>query len=128
MDKREYTVCVIATATVIGAIFAFSVVSGNFILPLIAVIIGMFIMYLCKKKVEGVIQDERTYRIAEHSAMRTIQILGPLTAIMGVVTLAMSESGYFKLAEIGYTLLYFNIALLGLYMFFYGYYSRKYKG
>ena len=128
MNRKRYTIYATSTAIVIGIVFAFSIVTGNFVLPLIAIILGMSLMYLCKRRVVDVIQDERTYRIAEKSSMRTIQILGPATAIIGVVTLAMSESGYIRLAEIGYALLYFNIALLGLYMFFYGYYSRKYKG
>lgn len=128
MNKKRYTIYTITIAVAIGMVFAFSIETGNFVLPLIAIIIGVTLMYLFKRRVEDVIQDERTYRIAEKSSMRTIQILGPTTAIIGIIAITMSESGYLKLAEIGYTLLYFNIALLGLYMFFYGYYSRKYKG
>jgi len=128
MDQKMYRICVLISAITMGTVFAFSITIGNFILPLIAIILGISLMYLCKRKVEGVIQDERTYKIAEKSSMRTIQILGPTTAILGVTTLTVSESGYIDLTEIGYALLYFNIALLGLYMFFYGYYSRKYKG
>ena len=128
MNRKRYTIYATSTAIVIGIVFAFSIVTGNFVLPLIAIILGVTLMYLFKRRVEDVIQDERTYRIAEKSSMRTIQILGPTTAIIGIIAITMSESGYLKLAEIGYTLLYFNIALLGLYMFFYGYYSRKYKG
>jgi len=128
MNKKRYAIYTTTIAIAIGIVFAFSIETGNFILPLIAIILGVFLIYLLKRRVEGVIQDERTYRIAERASMRTIQILGPTTAIIGVIAITMSESGYFKLAEIGYTLLYFNIALLGLYMFFYGYYSRKYKG
>ncbi len=128
MNKKRYKIYTITIAVAIGMVFAFSIETGNFVLPLIAIIIGVTLMYLFKRRVEDVIQDERTYRIAEKSSMRTIQILGPTTAIIGIIAITMSESGYLKLAEIGYTLLYFNIALLGLYMFFYGYYSRKYKG
>ncbi len=128
MNKKRYTIYTITIAVAIGMVFAFSIETGNFVLPLIAIILGVTLMYLFKRRVEDVIQDERTYRIAEKSSMRTIQILGPTTAIIGIIAITMSESGYLKLAEIGYTLLYFNIALLGLYMFFYGYYSRKYKG
>lgn len=126
MSRRQYMICAITITIALSGVFAFSIAVGNSVLPVIAVVLGMSLTYFCRRRVEDVVQDERTYRIAEKSSMRTIQVLGPTTAVIGVVSLAMSENGYVRLAETGYVLLYFNIALLGLYMFFYGYYSRKY--
>lgn len=69
---------------------------------------------MCDRKVNSIIQDEGIYRIADRLSMRIIQILGPAAVIIGITAIIIGERGYDKLVNYGYTILWFNIALLGI--------------
>jgi uncharacterized membrane protein len=56
------------------AIFWYSVETFNPVLFMIAFVIGVILMYLAYRRVDDFIEDERSARITEKAAMRTLQV------------------------------------------------------
>jgi len=125
MDRKKFKLYGLVITIVVGFIIGLSVVRGEPAIAIVAVVIGMMLLYSLKSRVKQVIEDERVYRISEKASRRTIQVVGTTTAILGLSILGLSRSGYLELDEVGFSLAYFATALLMVYMIFYGYYSKK---
>ena len=125
MSKKTYNWCRRFVVAAVGIAVGVSVVLGNAIVPLAAVLIGMGILYLCGRRLKEVIVDERNYRVSERAARLTIAIFGPAIAILSTVLIALGRSSYPGLEQTGYTLGYSAAALVVLYDVFYYYFERK---
>ncbi len=125
MDKKKFRLCRIIITMAVAALVGWSVTTGNALLPLIAVGVGMGLLYLCKKRVKGVIEDERIYKISEKASRITLAVLAPIIAVAGVVLIALSKRGSADLSQIGFTLAYTACALMVLYTVLYFYYEKK---
>lgn len=126
LNRKQFRLCGIITTAGMGALFGWSIAIGNFVLPTVAVILGTVVLYLCKRRVEEVTEDERIYIIAEKASRGALQIFILTSAVIGVTLVALSRSGYPEVAPIGFTLVYSACALLMSYIVLYGYYNRKY--
>jgi uncharacterized membrane protein len=82
-------------------------------------------MYVLKRRVDEIIEDERIYRIGEKASYAVFKVFVTAIAVIGVVLVAMSRGIDPAFEQAGYTLLASTSVLLVLYMLFYGYYSRK---
>ena len=125
MKSKKFKQYSLAITITVGIIIGWSAIRGELTIALVAVVIGMIILYLLKSRVKQVIEDERVYRISEKASRRTIQIVGTTTALVGLSLIGLSRSGYLELSDVGFSLAYFATALLMVYMIFYGYYSKK---
>jgi len=120
MNRKQFALCGAAIASSIGAIVGYSVCTGNFVLPFVAVIGGILVLQLIKRRVEDVLEDERTYRISERASRRVLEIFGIGSALTGVTLIALD-----KHQEVGYALAFSACILILLYMIFYAYYSMR---
>lgn len=125
MDKKRFRLCRIIITMAVAALIGWSVATGNTLLPLIAIGGGMGLLYLCKKRVKGVIEDERIYKISEKASRITLAVLAPIIAIAAVVLISLSKGVSAELRQAGFTLAYTACALMVLYFIFYMYYERK---
>ncbi|MFQ6050496.1 MAG: DUF2178 domain-containing protein [Candidatus Hydrothermarchaeota archaeon] len=126
MDRKKFRLCAIIISGTMGGLIGWSVAIGNPVLPIVAVFGGMALLYLCKSRVEEVIEDERLWRIGEKASQRTLQIFGLMIALTGAVLIALSKGGSAEFTQAGFALAYSACALMVLYYIFYGYYSKKY--
>jgi uncharacterized membrane protein len=126
MEKKKYTILGIIITAIVGFVCGWAVTHGDFILPVIAIIIGLLVLNTLKRRVKGVIEDERIYKISQEASRRTVQVIGVSFATLGLVILGLSRCDYLDLEEIGYLLAYFAATLLVVYMIFYIYYGKKY--
>jgi uncharacterized membrane protein len=126
MEKKKYTILGIIITAMIGFVCGWAVTHGDFILPVIAIIVGLLVLNTLKRRVKVIIEDERIYKISQEASRRTVQVIGVLFSTLGLVILGLSRSGYLNLEEIGYSLAYFAATLLVVYMTFYIYYGKKY--
>jgi len=108
-----------------GALVGWSVAIGNAVIPIPATIGGAGLLYLLRKRLREVVEDERNYRISEKASRSTIQISAFLMAITGAVLIALHINGASPLKEVGLTLAFSGCALLIIYLTFYSYYSRN---
>ena len=128
MNKKQFTFCGLIIMFSILTVFAWSITSGNVLLPIIAIILGISGLYVCKRRMEIIVADERDYQIAEKASRSSLQFFIIINASIGVMLTVLSRSGYPELAPIGLTLTYSATTLLLLYTVFYSYYRRKYGG
>ena len=126
MERKKFKLYGLVITIVVGFFIGLSAFRGEPITAIIAVVIGMILLYALKSRVKQVIEDERVYRISEKASRRTIQVVGTTTALLGLSILGLSKSGYLNLTEVGYSLAFFATVLLMVYMIFYGYYAKKF--
>jgi len=120
MNRRQFVLYVMTITAAMGAVVGYSASTGNALLVLLAFIAGIALLHLGRRRVTEIIEDERIYRISEKASRNTLQVFGISIALIGAVLIALRES-----MEVGLTLAYSAMALLILYMIFYGYYSRR---
>jgi uncharacterized membrane protein len=126
MERKKFKLYWIIITIAVGFVIGLSALRGEPIIAIVAVVIGMILLYSLKSRVKEVIEDERVYRISEKASRRTIQVVGTTTALIGLIIIGLSKSEYLELVEVGYSLACFATALLMVYMIFYGYYARKF--
>ena len=120
MNRKQFAVCRIVIASIVGAVVGYSVYTQNFILPVGAVVAGILILHMLRRIVDEVMEDERIYRISEKAARASLQVFGISTALIGTTLILLG-----KYSDIGYTLNMSVCALIVLYVIFYAIYSRK---
>jgi uncharacterized membrane protein len=125
MDRKKFKLYGLIITIAVGFIIGLSAIRGELTIAVVAVVIGMILIYVLKSRVKQVIEDERVYRLSEKASRRTIQVVGTTTALLGLTIIGLSRSGYLELTEVGFSLAYFATALLMVYMIFYCYYAKK---
>jgi len=114
-----------------GALMGWSISSGNTvlaaILPLVSALV-VAILQLSKRRVKGIFEDERTYRISEKASRIALQIFVIICVVTGLVLIVLGQYKYPEVLQTAYTLTFSASALSVLYVVLYGYYNRKYGG
>ena len=128
MSRKMFKLCTVVITMIVAALIAWAITTGNALIPIPAVIAGVVILYLFRRGVKEVVEDERIYRIADKASRRTVQILGILMAVAGATLIAVSRSGSPSLEQAGYALAYSVCAMLVIYYITYIYYNRKFGG
>jgi len=126
MNRKEFrrTAAIITMAMV--ATVGWSVAIGNAIVPIVAVTMGLALLYFFRSRVTQVIEDERIYKIGEKASYITLRVFAVITALTGAVLIALSRSGLVDFEQAGVTLAFAACASMVLYIIFYGYYDKKY--
>ena len=129
MDKVRS--CRIAITIGTGAIAGWFILTGDAAMPVLAVIIGLALLYLCKSiwksRIQEAVEDERTHRISEKASRAALRVFALALAFTSIVLVLLGKTNAGVL-QAGYILGYSVSALLMLYLVSYGYYSRKYGG
>jgi uncharacterized membrane protein len=129
MNIKTYRNWRVAITAIIAAVAAVSVVAGNAYILISAVIIGMIVIIMLRRRVKEVIYDERTYSIAYKAARLTMSIVGIGMAIAGAILLALNRDTLSSApAQVGFALEYAVCGLLVINLAAYTYYSRKLGG
>ena len=145
MKKNIFYLTIGAVAVVLLAIFWYSVENFTPLFFTVAFVAGVVLLYLAYRRVEDFIEDERSARITEKAAMRTLQVFWvcfcafSILAVMNLIDMPRLSRAFWlnrgtavvapevlPLRLIGY----FQLALLCLMIFLYVgfriYYARKY--
>jgi uncharacterized membrane protein len=125
MSRRQFRICGAAVMVAVVALIGWSMATGNALVPIPVAIGGAALLYLLRRQVKGVVEDERNYRLSEKASRLTIQVFAFLAAITGTTLIALTENDCSHLREVGLTLAFSACALLVLYMISYAYHSRK---
>lgn len=132
-------------ALVLLAIFGYSVENFTPVLFMIAFVIGVILLYLAYRRVDDFIEDERSTRITEKAAMRTLQVFWvcfcafSIMAVMNLLYMPRFSREFWlnrendivppelmSLKIIGYIQLALLCLMIFLYVGFRIYYARKY--
>jgi uncharacterized membrane protein len=128
MKTRKLALCRMILSTILACVVVWSISVGNSVLVVVAIIAGLAVTILLRRKDERIRIDERIQLINEKSATATVKIYVLGATLVGVVLLALDNSGYAELSQSGFTLMYSACALMILNLIFGSYYRRKYGG
>jgi uncharacterized membrane protein len=117
-----------ATAAIAGAlaiVVGWSIVTRNFIVPIIAIVLAIGLSYLLRRGTKEVTRDERSNLLYERAAGATIRTCVPVAGVGAVIIIALQGHLSADMVSVAYTLAYTTCVLLLVHLAFYSYYSRK---
>lgn len=82
MTLSQYKKVRLATAFVTAIVFSQSIIFHNFMIPVAVLAASSLMLFYLRKKVKGVIADERDYVIAGKSALLAIQLFSTAAVIV----------------------------------------------
>lgn len=85
MKRLTYLVCTLIVACMVAAMVGWSMAAANFLVPVIAIPLGIIVVLACQAHVDVIIADEREKRIRSKAALRTLEIVvigGAIAAII----------------------------------------------
>jgi uncharacterized membrane protein len=93
MKKSHALLAAIAVAIAMCAGIAYGVRAGNAALPLVAFLVGVFLLLILKNRVDPVIGDEWTRLVEQKAAPMTLNTAAVLFAIIGLLLVTVSSPG-----------------------------------
>jgi uncharacterized membrane protein len=69
----------------VAAMVGWSMAAGNFLIPVIAIPLGIIVILACRAQVDIVIADEREKRIRSKAALRTLEVVVIAGAIAAII-------------------------------------------
>ena len=145
MKKNIFYLMIGAVAVALLAIFWYSVENFTPLFFTIAFVAGVVLLYLAYRRVEDFVEDERSARITEKAAMRTLQIFWvcfcafSILAVMNLLDMPRLSRAFWlnrgfntippevlSMKMIGYTQLALLCLMIFLYVGFRIYYARKF--
>jgi uncharacterized membrane protein len=85
MKRLTYLICTLIVACMVAAMVGWSMAAGNFLIPVIAIPLGIIVVLACRAQVDTVIADEREKRIRNKAALRTLEVVVIGGAIAAVI-------------------------------------------
>jgi uncharacterized membrane protein len=114
-----------AIAVALAIVVSWSIVTRNFIVPIIAIVLAIGLSYLLRRGTKEVTGDERTSLLYEKAAGATIRFCVLVAGVGGVIIIALQDHLPADMVSVAYTLAYTACVLLLVHLAFYSYYSRK---
>jgi len=85
MKRLTYLACTLIVASMVAAMVGWSMAAGNFLVPVLAIPLGIIVVLACRAQVGTVMADEREMRIRSKAALRTLEVVvigGAIAAII----------------------------------------------
>ena len=126
MKGKTLRISTAVISGVLGLIVAWSIIVGNFVVPIIAVVVAIGLSYLLRRATKDVTRDERIGLLYEKAAGATIRTCVPIAGVGAVIIIVLQNHLSADMVSVAYTLAYAACVLLLVHLAFYSYYSRKY--
>ncbi|MFA6363761.1 DUF2178 domain-containing protein [Methanoregula sp.] len=85
MKRFTYLACSLAVSILVAAMIGWSIAAGNFLVPVIAIPLGIIVIVACRKNVKEVMGDERMNKVRSVAALRTLELIVIAGAIVAVI-------------------------------------------
>jgi len=92
MKRFTSLICIFLVAVLVAAMIGWSIAAGNFLVPVVAIPLGVIVVLACRRNVEEVIADEREKKIYSQAALRTLEVAVIAGAIAAVILLSFTVS------------------------------------
>lgn len=125
MNKKTYKLFRILMILLIAAIVAMVAYMGNLILGLVVMFLGSLALYLARRNLEEITEDERTAHVASYASRMAILTFLIIITISGISLLAL-KSYFPEYKQAGLALVNASCLLIIIYGLFYVYYGRKF--
>jgi uncharacterized membrane protein len=124
MTQKSFKFVRIITAFFLAIIMAQAVMFNNYILAITAVVSGVAVIYVSKKKVKGVLNDERDYAIAGKAARLSLSIFSVAGAMATLIFMFLRYID--PIYEVISSVLAYSVcALLLLYSAIFSFYEKQ---
>lgn len=88
MKQKTYKIFRMFFVMILAGICSASVVRGNYVLPIVVAVTAAIVMFGVKKRVEGVLADERDYKNAGDAARWALTVYAMGAALAGMTLMA----------------------------------------
>ncbi len=127
MKRKLFKIINFFTARVMAAVIGFLKSIGNPAIALASFIGGIAVIYLSKRRLEDIVEDERIRQVNQKASGITLQFIIISFAVGGTVLVAMKDT-YPKYTDLGFFMSYAACTSLVLYSIFYMYFNMKFGG
>lgn len=123
MNQKTYQKWRLVIVFVLAMVFSQSIVRGNYIIPVVLMVVSSLVLWYLRSRVKGVLADERDYSLAGKAALLSIQVFGWLASVATLVF--YSQRNLNPMYEtIGLTLSYSVLFLFLVYGIVFRYYNK----
>lgn len=123
MTQKNYTKIRLVVVVITSIIFSQSLVLENFFIPVMTLAVASLTLLYLRKKVSGVIADERDYQLGGKAALLAIQVYSWI-AVVGMFLLYSLQKINPYYEAIAMTLAFSTCILMLIYSLLYRYYDR----
>jgi uncharacterized membrane protein len=127
MMQKQFRIIVFLIAMFVAAVLSFAFAIGNPLLSVSVFLAGAIAIYLCKSRVDEVVEDESIRQVSQRASMVIYKILVLVFAIGGSVLITV-RNDYPMYTDMGFFMAYASCGVLVLYGLLYMYYNRQYRG
>jgi uncharacterized membrane protein len=85
MKRFTYLACSLAVSILVAAMIGWSIAAGNFLVPVIAIPLGVIVIFACRRNVKEAMGDERMNKVRSVAALRTLEFIVIAGAIAAVI-------------------------------------------
>lgn len=124
MTLKQFKTFKLIMVFIMAFITSFSVVRGNYIIPLIVLTLSAIVLYYFRRRVKEVIADERDYQVGGKAAGTAIQLFSWIGLIAMLAFYSQKDANPVYEA-IGFTLSMSICFLLIVYSLLFKYYYKK---
>jgi uncharacterized membrane protein len=123
MTLKQFKIVQMVIAIILGITFSQAIVLKNYLIPIAVIIVASLVMLYLKRKVKGVIADERDYLTGGKAALLTIQIYS-WVAVVAMFIFYSARDLNPAYEPIGLTLAYSTCILMLAYSVIFRYYDK----
>jgi len=123
MTLKQYQILRMAVAVILGIVFSQAIIFKNYLIPIVALTLGFLVLIIAKKKVKGVVADERDYATGGKAALLAMQVYSWLAVILMFILYAKRELNP-AYEAIAITLAYSTCLLMITYGLIFRYYNK----
>lgn len=124
LTLKQYNTIRLVIVVILAMFMGNMIVLKNYFLPLILIAVTSLLLFSLRKKVKGVLADERDYELGGKSALLTMQIYSWTAVVAMFIFLALSGKNpvYNAIAQtLSFSVCYFML----LYSVIFSYYNKK---
>jgi uncharacterized membrane protein len=126
MNKNTFQTLRTIIVIIVAAVVSWSVVAkASVLIPLAIIIISMLLLFLLRRQVKEILEDERSHLINEKAARLALGIYGPLAALGAVILAVLGDEILPEGLGAGAVLSYATCALMIIYSLVHIYYERN---
>jgi len=126
MNKNTFQTLRTIIVIIVAAVVSWSVVAkASVLIPLAIIIISMLLLFLLRRQVKEILEDERSHLINEKAARLALGIYGPLAAMGAVILAVLGDEILPEGLGAGAVLSYATCALMIIYSLVHIYYERN---
>lgn len=123
MKSTTFKKIQIVIACALGIVFSQAVINQNFVIPVIAAVLGSLILLVLRRRVKDIIADERDYSNAGRGALIAVQLFS-WVAVVVMIALLASRNNNPAFEPIATTLAYSTCFLMIVYALIFKFYDR----